>query len=121
MTLTHGLVPWLTSTSSFFISNDHFSYPGHYFGFVRYFEKTFGPFRWASSIVHCSGAGFQELKCKTVSPAMGHPAANGVLLVDNGKTLLVNEIVEATTTIYDVDPESKMLTVRRKVVRPSQD
>jgi sugar lactone lactonase YvrE len=56
------------------------------------------------------------LHCKVVSPVNGHPAANGVLLVDDGKTLLVNEIVEATTTVYDVDSVSKMLTVRKKVV-----
>jgi hypothetical protein len=76
-----------------------------------------GPFRWASSIVHCSAATKDgHLECKTVSPPNSHPAANGLLLTDNGKTLMVNEIVEATTSIYDVDQSTKMLTLRKKVV-----
>jgi sugar lactone lactonase YvrE len=70
--------------------------------------------------VHCSGATSAGLDCKIVSPANGHPAANGVLLVDDGKTLLVNEVVEATTTVYDVDPVSKMLSVRKIVVRATE-
>lgn len=69
--------------------------------------------------MHCSAATGKQLDCKQASPANGHPSANGVLLVDEGKTLLVNEIVEATTTVYDVDPVSKMLSVRKKVVRPT--
>jgi hypothetical protein len=60
-----------------------------------------------------------DLDCKVVSPPDGHPSANGALLVDGGKTLLINDVVEATTTVYDVDPETKMLTVRKKVVRRS--
>jgi sugar lactone lactonase YvrE len=67
--------------------------------------------------VHCSTTSGAGLDCKIVSPANGHPAANGVLLTEDGKTLLVNEIVEATTTVYDVDPVTKMLTVKKKVVR----
>jgi hypothetical protein len=58
-----------------------------------------------------------DLDCKIVSPDNGHPSANGALLVDGGKTLLINDVVEATTTVYDVDPVSKNLTVRKKVVR----
>ncbi|KAF2429269.1 calcium-dependent phosphotriesterase [Tothia fuscella] len=104
-----------TGLNSFFISNDHYSYPSHYFGLLRYFEHTFGPFSWASSVVHCSVAISGDLDCKIVSPAKSHPAANGLLLLDGGKTLMVNEIVEATTSIYDVDHVSKMLSLRKKV------
>jgi hypothetical protein len=57
-----------------------------------------------------------DLECKTVSPPNFHPSANGVLLVDGGKTLLVNDVIKATTTVYDVDPDTKMLTVRKEVV-----
>lgn len=57
-----------------------------------------------------------DIDCKIVSPEHAHPSANGALLVDDGKTLLVNDVVEATTTVYDVDPETKMLSVRKKVV-----
>jgi hypothetical protein len=39
------------------------------------------------------------------------------MLVDDGKTLLVNDIIHATTTVYDVEPVSKTLSVRKKVVR----
>ena len=67
-------------------------------------------------MVHCSAAG-DKLDCQQVSPKNGHPSANGMVLTDDGKTLLVNDIVEATTTIYDVEPVSKTLTVKKKVVR----
>lgn len=43
--------------------------------------------------------------------------ANGVLVVDDGKTLLVNDLYEGTTNIYEVDPYTKDLTLERKVVR----
>lgn len=66
--------------------------------------------------MHCSTVE-GKLECQTVSPKNGHPSANGMVLVDGGKTLLVNDIVEATTTVYDVDPASKVLTVKKKVVR----
>lgn len=56
------------------------------------------------------------MDCKTVSPTHAHPSANGALLVEDGKTLAVNDIIEATTTFYDIDPVSKQLTVKRKVV-----
>ena len=85
-------------------------------GIPRYFQAIFGPFHWASAVVHCSTVN-DKLDCKQVSPKNGHPSANGMVLTDNGKTLLVNDIVEATTTIYDVDQTSKQLTVRKKVVR----
>ncbi|KAK6382795.1 hypothetical protein LTS17_003464 [Exophiala oligosperma] len=43
--------------------------------------------------------------------------ANGVLLTEDGKTLLVNDLYEGTTIIYDVDPVTKDLILERKVVR----
>lgn len=42
--------------------------------------------------------------------------ANGVLLVDDGKTLLVNDLYEGTTNVYEVDPYTKDLILERKVV-----
>ncbi|KPI43594.1 uncharacterized protein AB675_7155 [Cyphellophora attinorum] len=101
---------------SFFISNDHYTYPAaHLFSwYFRVAEALLGPFKWASGIVHCDAAS-GTLECKDVSPAGQHPAANGVLLVDGGRTLAVNEIVKGTTTIYDVDPTSKMLKVRDEI------
>jgi hypothetical protein len=107
----------LISCSSFFISNDHYFYGGSLLGgFLRTLEGKFGPWKWASDIVHCT-ASESSVDCKTVSPSNAHPSANGVLLVDNGKTLLVNDVVEATTTVYSVDPVSKELTLKQKVVR----
>ncbi|EXJ57442.1 hypothetical protein A1O7_07790 [Cladophialophora yegresii CBS 114405] len=111
-----------TSLSSFFITNDHYFYGGGPLAtLLRSHEDHWGPFKWASSVVHCS-VGNQtpssiagDLDCKIVSPPNGHPSANGALLVDGGKTLLINDVVEATTTVYDVDPETKMLSVRKKV------
>jgi hypothetical protein len=105
--------------SSFFITNDHWAYPIKWFGLPRYFQLLFGPFKWASGVVHCSEVN-GKLDCQQVSPKNGHPSANGMVLVDDGKTLFVNDIVEATTTIYDVDPTSKKLTVKKKVVRVVQ-
>ena len=102
---------------SFFISNDHYHQPAD--GYLNYglriAEYMLGPFRWASGIVHCD-ASSGKIQCKEVSPPGQHPAANGVLLVDGGKTLMVNEIVKATTTVYDVNSVTKMLTVKDEVV-----
>lgn len=106
----------LTSGSSFFISNDHYFYGGFFGGLLRTFEDKYAPWKWASDIVYCS-ASETAVDCKTVSPTNGHPSANGLLLVDDGTTLMANDVVEATTTIYSVDPVSKQLTVKQKVVR----
>lgn len=102
--------------SSFFITNDHYFWGGFLGGVLRKLENKFGPWKWASDIVYCSATGSQ-VDCKSVSPTHSHPSANGALLIDDGKTLLVNDVVEATTTFYDVDPVSKNLSVKRKVVR----
>lgn len=51
-----------------------------------------------------------------MSPRNAQPSANGAMLVDDGKTLLINDVIDATTTVYDVDPESKELTVKKVVV-----
>lgn len=56
------------------------------------------------------------MDCKTVSPTNSHPSANGALLVDDGKTLMVNDVIKATTTIYAVDPVTKQLTPKQQVV-----
>lgn len=56
------------------------------------------------------------MDCKRVSPKNSHVYANGVVLVDEGRTLLVNDVVLASTTVYNVDPDSKMLTLQKRVV-----
>ncbi|EXJ67791.1 uncharacterized protein A1O5_09137 [Cladophialophora psammophila CBS 110553] len=108
-----------TSLSSFFITNDHYFYGGGPLATIlRSHEDHWGPWKWASDVVYCNASSdpsSHEIDCKTVSPPNAHPSANGALLVDDGKTLMVNDVVEATTTIYDVDPETKTLTVRKKV------
>ena len=38
-------------------------------------------------------------------------------MVDDGKTLMINDVVKATTKIYSVDPVTKQLTVKKEVVR----
>lgn len=83
---------------------------------LRNFEKKYGPWKWASDVVYCSASGSQ-LDCKSVSPTHSHPSANGALLIDEGKVLLVNDVVKGTTTFYDVDPASKGLSVKQEVVR----
>ncbi|KAK5062881.1 hypothetical protein LTR84_004956 [Exophiala bonariae] len=103
-----------TSLDSFFITNDHYFWGGFLGGVLRKFENKFGPWKWASDVVHCSAAG-SRLDCKTVSPTHSHPSANGALLIDDGKVLLVNDVVKGTTTFYDVDPVSKELTVKQEV------
>lgn len=47
---------------------------------------------------------------------MSQPWANGVLLVEDGTKLLVNDIVYGTTTIYDVHPATKKLRHARTIV-----
>ena len=42
--------------------------------------------------------------------------ANGILLTENGKTLLVNDLYEGTTIVYDVHPETKDLILTKKIV-----
>lgn len=106
---------------SFFITNDHYFYSaGTILGFpvysyLRHLESVLGPFKWASGLVHCD-ASTGKLDCKEVHPSGQHPHANGLLLVDGGKTLLVNEITKGTTTVYDVDLKTKALTVKQEVV-----
>lgn len=106
---------WLTKDSSFFITNDHYFYGGAFGGLLRTFEDKFGPWKWATDVVYCSAAG-PSLECKTVSPTNAHPYANGVIVVDDGKTLMVNDVIAATTTIYAIDPETKQLTTKKVVV-----
>ena len=36
-------------------------------------------------------------------------------MVDDGKTLMVNDVLDATTTIYAIDPETKQLTTKQTV------
>ncbi|OAG34115.1 hypothetical protein AYO21_11724 [Fonsecaea monophora] len=104
-----------TSLSSFFITNDHYFYGGGPLATIlRSHEDHWGPWKWATDVVYCN-ASSSDIDCRTVSPPNAHPSANGALLVDDGKTLLINDVVEATTTVYDVDPETKVLSVRKKV------
>ncbi|KAK5307258.1 hypothetical protein LTR99_000229 [Exophiala xenobiotica] len=103
-----------TSLNSFFITNDHYFYGGAFGGILRTFEDKFGPWKWASDVVHCTASG-SSVDCKTVSPTNAHPSANGALLVDDGKTLMINDVITATATIYAVDPVTKQLTPKQKV------
>ncbi|OAL36341.1 hypothetical protein AYO20_04499 [Fonsecaea nubica] len=104
-----------TSLSSFFITNDHYFYGGGPLATIlRSHEDHWGPWKWATDVVYCN-ASSSDIDCRTVSPPNAHPSANGALLVDDGKTLLINDVVEATTTVYDVDPDTKVLSVRKKV------
>jgi hypothetical protein len=105
----------IATHSSFFITNDHWAHPTTFLGIPRIFQALFGPFHWASSVVHCSTVK-GKAQCKTVSPSNYHPSANGAVLVDEGKTLLVNDLIKAKTIVYDVHPVSKMLTVRKEIV-----
>ena len=97
-------------TRSFFSSNDHY----YYNGILRDFEDKYAPFKWASNVIYCDGTG-SKTTCRVVT---SEPLqyANGVLLVDDGKTLLVNDLYEGTTNIYEVDPSTKDLILERKVV-----
>ncbi|KAH0827723.1 Pon2 [Fonsecaea pedrosoi] len=94
-----------TGPRSFFVSNDH------YFarGIGRYLENRFGPFKWASSIVFCAD-NHGDFDCQRVSPKNSHPYANGILLLDQGKTLAVADVVYGSITFYDVQLESGKLT-----------
>lgn len=47
---------------------------------------------------------------------MSHAWANGVLLVNQGRSLLVNDIVYGTTTVYDVHPRTKALRHAQTIV-----
>lgn len=84
-------------------------------GFPRKLEDSLGPFNWATGVVHCDASG-PTIHCKDVSPPNNHPHANGLLLLDGGKTLAVGDVFNGSTTIYDVDATSKQLTQRKRVV-----
>ena len=115
MTILAPAPPAANGASSFYISNDHYFYPGFLFGIPRKLEDLLGPFRWETGIVYCD-ASDAKIQCKEVSPNGHHPHANGILLADDGKTLMVNDVIDGSTTIYDIDSSSKLLTVRKKVV-----
>ncbi|ETN41252.1 uncharacterized protein HMPREF1541_03187 [Cyphellophora europaea CBS 101466] len=114
MTILAPAPPAANGASSFYISNDHYFYPGFLFGIPRKLEDLLGPFRWETGIVYCD-ASDAKIQCKEVSPNGHHPHANGILLADDGKTLMVNDVIDGSTTIYDIDSSSKLLTVRKKV------
>ena len=95
---------------SFFSSNDHYFYNG----ILRTLEDKYAPFKSASNVIHCDGSG-PKTTCRVVT---SEPLqyANGVLLTENGRTLLVNDLYEGTTLVYEVDPTTKDLILERKVV-----
>ncbi|KAK7432886.1 hypothetical protein QQZ08_000357 [Neonectria magnoliae] len=95
---------------SFFVSNDHYYYGGK----LRDLEDAYGPFNWASNVVYCEEKN-SGTDCRVVTPKNSHPWANGLALVDEGKSLLVNDIVDGTTTVYDVDPSTKKLKHRKTI------
>lgn len=65
--------------------------------------------------MHCSTTD-DFVNCKTVSPKWSLLAANGAVLVENGTKLLINDLLDASTTIYRVEPQSNMLTFMKKIV-----
>jgi sugar lactone lactonase YvrE len=95
--------------SSFFSTNDHY----YYNGILRTLEDKYAPFEWASHVIHCDGSGAKPT-CRKVSNDLQY--ANGVLLTEEGRTILVNDLYEGTTIIYSVDAETKELVLERKVV-----
>jgi hypothetical protein len=56
------------------------------------------------------------LDCHVVSPKNSHPYANGILLLDQGRTMAVADVVYGTITLYDVHHETKMLKSRQVIV-----
>jgi sugar lactone lactonase YvrE len=80
---------------------------------LRTLEDKYAPFKWASHVIHCDGSGAKPT-CRKVSNDLQY--ANGVLLTEEGKTLLVNDLYEGTTIIYSVDAATKELVLERKVV-----
>jgi arylesterase/paraoxonase len=101
----------LNQARAFFISNDHF----YYNGLSRQLEDTYGPFRWASQVVYCAGTD-RGFNCKIVSPKNAHPYANGILLVDQGKTVMVNDVIHGSVTAYDINLKNKYLTPKQTIV-----
>lgn len=97
--------------SGFFVSNDHYFYNG----LGRQLETKYGPFSWASSIVYCTETKGDTV-CKQVSPGNSHAYANGILLLKDGKTLAVDDVVDGSVSFYDVNPETKMLSLKHKIV-----
>lgn len=94
---------------SFFISNDH----TYYSGILRDLEDKYAPWSWGSHVAYCDASG-PKTTCKKVSEDLMY--ANGVLVTDDGKTLLVNDLHEGTTIAYSIDPDTKQLILERKIV-----
>lgn len=42
--------------------------------------------------------------------------ANGILLTNNGSTLVANDMHEGTTNFYDIDQKTKELILEKKIV-----
>ncbi|CAN9354268.1 unnamed protein product [Alternaria alternata] len=95
---------------SFYVSNDHYFYNGTF----REFEVANRPFKWATDVVHCAVRNL-TLDCRSVTPPNAHPGANGILLIDDGRTLMVNDFALETVTAYDVEPTSGDLTFSSRI------
>ncbi|KAH7074789.1 paraoxonase 2 [Paraphoma chrysanthemicola] len=95
----------------FFITNDHYFYSGA----GRRLEETYGPFSWASSIAYCAESK-GNVVCKQVSPANSHAYANGLLMLDDGKTLAVADVVAGSISLYNIDSDTKMLSLGNAIV-----
>lgn len=66
--------------------------------------------------MHCDGSG-PKTTCRRVSGDFQY--ANGVLLTEDGKTLVVNDLYEGTAIVFSVDPSTKDLLLQRKIVSPT--
>jgi sugar lactone lactonase YvrE len=99
----------MTLCSSFYSTNDHY----YYNGFRRTLEDKYAPFGWASHVIHCDGSGAKTI-CQKIHG--DYQYANGILLTEDGNTLLVNDLYEGTTLIHTVDEETHDVILERKVV-----
>lgn len=86
------------SETSFYITNDHMFRKG----MARIVEDTYGPFLW-SNIVYCEfKAGVSMSKCSVKQKGFSY--ANGIMLVDEGKKLVVTDTRLAKYSVFNVDP-----------------
>lgn len=66
--------------------------------------------------MYCTEAGHEKLECYQVTPENAHPSANGIKLIDDGTIMMVNDAVLGTTSVYNVDPATKLFTLNQTIV-----
>ncbi|KAK7203922.1 hypothetical protein BZA70DRAFT_64221 [Myxozyma melibiosi] len=105
------------SETSFYITNDHKYRKGTW----RAIEDTMGPFLWAN-IVFCEFSySTNHPKC-SIKNKNYFSYANGILLVDGGKKLVVTDTRLAKLSVFSVDPLTHNLDLELAVsVHASMD